>query len=328
MDNYEVTTTVNGSNLNTSVEIKKPTFSVTKVDDGKIPDQGSTEFKFDQVNVIIVSFTGQEGYLVWTEDMLSVSERDALISAIANMGTGQFNENLKSGKKVFFSTREIITNGFDYRGHISVNNDGTLSFESNNQWNMIWAGNYTKQKGVNVEIEVLNSYEPEKVIIDLQKYGSDYTKQHEGAEFNLFEGTFEKGKLAWSNEPIGGYDNISVTETNNQELTLKPGYYMLRETKSPIGFAILDEAIYFNVDNGIVKLINQNGEEIENSDELMWELDSNSNSIVLKIKNNPLYELPSAGGPGIFLYMIGGTLLLMAGSLMIYINRRKGVLRK
>ena len=45
-------------------------------------------------------------------------------------------------------------------------------------------------------------------------------------------------------------------------------------------------------------------------------------------KNEALYSLPSAGGPGIFLYMIGGTLLLIAGSLMIYINRRKGVLEK
>lgn len=48
----------------------------------------------------------------------------------------------------------------------------------------------------------------------------------------------------------------------------------------------------------------------------------------LTVENTQLYELPSSGGPGIFLHMIGGILLLMAGSLMIYMKRRKGVLKE
>lgn len=44
----------------------------------------------------------------------------------------------------------------------------------------------------------------------------------------------------------------------------------------------------------------------------------------LTVENTQLYELPSSGGPGIFLHMIGGILLLTAGSLMIYMKRRKG----
>ena len=90
----------------------------------------------------------------------------------------------------------------------------------------------------------------------------------------------------------------------------------------------MDEAIYFQIDKGKVKLITQNGSEITDNETEMWKLEVENGTVVLKIKNKALYELPSAGGYGIFLYMIGGTLLLMAGSLMIYINRRRGVLRR
>ena len=39
------------------------------------------------------------------------------------------------------------------------------------------------------------------------------------------------------------------------------------------------------------------------------------------------YELPSTGGPGIFVYTIGGTLLLMAAVLLIYKMKREEVLK-
>lgn len=333
LNNYKVTTTVNGDELNTSVEIKKPTFNVTQVGDGdgKIPQQGTSEFVFNDLNVIVISFKGNNaGYLVWTEDTLSVSERKELIKSIAKEGTDQFDETtLVPGNKVFFSTRDIITAGFDYRGHLSVNKDGKLNFEATKQWDMIWAGRYTKQKGVNAEIEVLNSYEPEEVIIDLQKYGSEYVTQREGAEFSLFAGTYDNENLTWSQNPVKGYENFKVSATETDELKLKPGYYMLKETKAPSGFVMLNEAICFKVDSGEVRLIDQNGKEIQNSENLMWKLQTGENdTFILKIKNNALYNLPSSGGPGIYWYTIGGMLLMMAGSLILYKNKRREVLER
>ena len=45
-------------------------------------------------------------------------------------------------------------------------------------------------------------------------------------------------------------------------------------------------------------------------------------------KNKPLYNLPSAGGSGIFWYLISGTAFLMAASLILYRMKRKEVLGK
>ena len=44
------------------------------------------------------------------------------------------------------------------------------------------------------------------------------------------------------------------------------------------------------------------------------------------LENEALYELPSAGGPGVYMYIISGILLMSAGVLMIYKNKRKEVL--
>ena len=136
-------------------------------------------------------------------------------------------------------------------------------------------------------------------------------------------------KISWSDTAMTEYDNITVENTDgeNELTTLTSGYYMLKEVTAPVGYELLDEAIYFQIDKGTVKLIEQNGSEIDDNEKEMWKLEVENGTVVFKIKNKALYELPSAGGSGIFLYMIGGMLLLMAGSLMIYINRRRGVLR-
>ena len=47
----------------------------------------------------------------------------------------------------------------------------------------------------------------------------------------------------------------------------------------------------------------------------------------IKIKNNTLYDLPQAGGTGIYLYMLGGVALMMAGTLLVYKKRKEEVLR-
>ena len=44
------------------------------------------------------------------------------------------------------------------------------------------------------------------------------------------------------------------------------------------------------------------------------------------ITNHKTYELPNAGGRGIYWYSIGGTLLMLAGALILYRNKRKEVL--
>ena len=105
-----------------------------------------------------------------------------------------------------------------------------------------------------------------------------------------------------------------------EQSAIAPGIYQLVETAAPNGYTLSTETWTITVgQNGA--LVSVQGIEAENKSE-------ENNKTICYFDNTPLYELPSAGGPGIFLYMIGGTLLLIAGSLMIYINRRKGVLEK
>ena len=50
--------------------------------------------------------------------------------------------------------------------------------------------------------------------------------------------------------------------------------------------------------------------------------------LVFQYENTALYDLPEAGGSGIYWYMLGGVLLMMAGSLLVYKKRRGEVLRR
>ena len=137
----------------------------------------------------------------------------------------------------------------------------------------------------------------------------------------------ETGKIRWETSPLDDYDSVkAISETN--ELSLEPGYYKLVETQAPGGFMLLSEPIFFKVDTTGVTLIQENGDQYGDGEAPeMWSVDTSGNRIQLIIKNEAIYNLPSAGGPGIYLYMLGGALLLMTGALMVYNERKKEVSR-
>ena len=159
--------------------------------------------------------------------------------------------------------------------------------------------------------------------LDLKKISANSETPISGAKFKL-------SKLNSGNWEVI-QPNIDINNEENTPYELKglvPGIiYKLEEIEAPDAYALLGEPIYFKVEGNTVQLCDEDGEAFDSAEiPNMWYL--SKDGLVLTIKNNPAYDLPSAGGPGIFLYMIGGTLLLMAGSLMIYINRRRGVLKK
>ena len=91
---------------------------------------------------------------------------------------------------------------------------------------------------------------------------------------------------------------------------LKPGSYTITELKSPAGHSLLKEPVSFTVKgDGSV----ESGNAMADAEEF-----------TLKIKNEELYELPKAGGVGTFVYTIGGTLLMMAGTLILYKKKMRG----
>lgn len=88
--------------------------------------------------------------------------------------------------------------------------------------------------------------------------------------------------------------------------------YKLAELVSPAGYA-LNNQIWTIRSDGKTCSINGNTTDV---------------ALNAAYENTPVYALPSTGGPGIFLYMIGGMLLMGAAAWMLYKNKSREVLKR
>ncbi len=159
----------------------------------------------------------------------------------------------------------------------------------------------------------------------IQKVSStDKATPLEGAEFVLKENgkTVYYGKSATNGYILWWKNQGDVGDSSKVVPYVDDGTYTLEETKAPNGYKKNEMTWTISIENLKIKYIkDSSGKEIGAKPPISRASETAS---VYLYENTPLYSLPSAGGPGIFLYMIGGTLLLIAGSLMIYINRRRG----
>lgn len=279
--------------------------------------------------LIVGKFADEEQYLVWTKDTLSLGERNGILNSIKSKDNSFNSASIENS--VFFSGEEMLKEGIAYQGIISYytpDGQATIKLYSPEKWDAVAYGTYTESSGSrDAEIEVINKYVTEEIVIDLKKYGTGYEAgEKDGAIFKLSRKTVEGGSSNWI--PVENYQEITVSKEYFNELKLPAGIYKLEEVQAPAGYRLLDEGIYFKVEGTTVTLVKENGDAYGPGDELptMWEIDAN-NGIVLKIKNDVLYDLPEAGGPGIHLYMLGGTMLMMAGALLVYKKRKEEVLR-
>ena len=329
IDGYIVSTKVNGGE--TTGEVTKVTTqdaeyifdTMERIDTGH-----SLTIDFNDYEFIAGSLTNQQ-FFVWTADTLSLAERKGIVDSIQREAGGTFNK-ITIENTSFFSTIEKIEEGIDFFGHISVS-DGKVIFEYESLWNKVCVGTYSKKDTTNAEIEITNSYTENPIKIDLQKYGTSLSgNQLDGAKFSLYKGSYNptggidgSGIVNWENTPITGYDKFEVTSTNLSELNLLSGYYKLVEETAPAGYQKLGVNIFFKIENRMVTLIDVTGTPIDEKQD-MYEIEGQKGNQVIKVKNDTLYELPEAGGSGIFWYTAGGTLLMcLAGLLALYKNKRK-----
>ena len=143
----------------------------------------------------------------------------------------------------------------------------------------------------------------------------------EGAEFELlknntivYTGTSnEDGKIIWKKG-----------ETNAKNL--KPGEYVLRETKAPVGYVRSEETWSLSITKGgsLVSYTSGKTDSTINTSTIT----GSDSTLHLYFKNETAYALPSAGGTGIYLYMIGGMLLMFAAVWILYKSKCKEVLEK
>ena len=135
-----------------------------------------------------------------------------------------------------------------------------------------------------------------------------------GAEFTLLDNNGNKVTIGTNTN--GTYISDESGLVLDGDITC--GTYTLTEVKAPSGYTKLADPITVTVnDNGITVSENTN-----------VKIKKQNNTYIITVANNLLYELPHTGGPGIFLYMIGGMLLMGGAAWILYKNKRREVLKR
>lgn len=120
--------------------------------------------------------------------------------------------------------------------------------------------------------------------------------------------------------------NAETCADTDQVTTLPKGTYTMEEKTAPAGYVRSAETWEVKImRNGTLKSITSvNGTSIKTVSGVV-----NGKDVVYYLyQNEAVYELPSNGGTGIFLYMIGGMLLMGAAAWILYKNKRREVLKR
>lgn len=180
-------------------------------------------------------------------------------------------------------------------------------------------------------------------------FGIDVTKDFEGTApadvsavtFKLYSGTtgnetyytFTEAAVGSYHTPVEVTDEANATELkldSNKEISLKgleEGTYYLVETATVGGYNLLKAPVEITIDavddgvNGYVKDTENTG-----GPDYMGTLTAASNidgKISLTVVNTKGFELPSTGGAGIWMFVIGGVVVIAAGCAYFLMPRKK-----
>lgn len=338
-DGYDVTVTVNGQQVTDSNDFSVSTkqASIKEYKQSRNTTMCSPKtFSIDKVNLIVAKLTANEGYFVWTNTPVSISERKAIVKLISDKTNGiRFSPEAELKKCYFYSGNGIKDTLVFRNGEIKYDGRDKLTFDASKQWSMFAAGTYTFTETQNAEIQITNTYLEQTADLDLIKTSVSGTK-FDGAEFKLYkkndEEAYELQKFEYTDKSGKNQtrETIQVINTEGSEAELKnlqSGQYYLEEVKAPTACMLLADKIYFKQEKGVIILTDKNGKALS-SEHTMWTLSNTAGKYTLTVQNEILYSLPSAGGTGIYLYMIGGMLLMFAAVWILYKNKCKEVLEK
>lgn len=115
---------------------------------------------------------------------------------------------------------------------------------------------------------------------------------------------------------------VEVDITNVPPVTeLERGIYTLTELKTKDGYTLSDEIWTIEIsETGKLKSIISSDNP---STELTGITEEGQTTVYFYYYNDVLYDLPSAGGPGIYWYTFSGTLLMAGAALIVYRQKRK-----
>lgn len=157
--------------------------------------------------------------------------------------------------------------------------------------------------------------------------GAKFVLTKDGEEIPSYYGmSLDYGRVVWwKNEQDLG-------DISKMEKYIPDGIYILKETEAPKGYEKNDVTWTITInDLEFATIIDSNGNTINPYDP-MEDVPSTRGAVrenIYLYENTPItYNLPSAGGSGIFWYLISGTAFMMAASLILYRMKRKEVLGK
>ena len=143
----------------------------------------------------------------------------------------------------------------------------------------------------------------------------------DGARFELAS-TKQDGKTYYGKSGADGiikwYENEDCTGNEVSGTELTPDTYTLSESVAPTGYVLSEEEWTVEVTaNGVKTVTSDDSVGIETA------TDSSTGMVTFYFTNEVLYDLPSAGGPGIYWYTLSGTLLMAGAALIVYREKRK-----
>lgn len=183
----------------------------------------------------------------------------------------------------------------------------------------------------NLQINYKNESRPDWAIVKWNK--KNHSQLLTGARFELYKvikGEAEANasyRAESQNGIINSWVDVTTEESINNKL-LPVGIYLLKEAEAPDGYRKSEvEWLITVTETGVTVTADENPVSGP-TDEEKEELGLDDDVIYFAFDNEMAYDLPSTGGPGIYWYMLGGVLLMMAGSLLVYKKRRGEVLRR
>lgn len=248
---------------------------------------------------------------------------------LQNLSRG--NYKIEESKATGYGVKEIIlTNKVDEMGSpttyetdckSTLDSPKSVEFvlgKDKNDFNVIQNGEYI-ENGVFGGVLFTN----EKTISDwgiVKRSATNHDDFLAGAEFQLFND--QKTYYGKSNEN-GLVEWFAKDDFSGEKVEkLEKGSYTLKEIKAPVAYALSDKKwkVEITHDGDLKSITDENGASVD----VTMETDG---TYIYYFDNVMAYELPSTGGSGIFVYTIGGTLLLMAAALLIYKMKREEVLK-
>lgn len=146
-----------------------------------------------------------------------------------------------------------------------------------------------------------------------------------GAEFTLTQGGSNPVYTGTSAENTGLITWKDTAGADVNITTIDDGTYTLTEKEAPTGYQPGGNWT-ITIANGVPTSITKTNSDgtTDNSEKGEYK----DGILTFYYKNTALYALPSSGGSGIYWYLFGGILLMMAASLIVYKNKRGEVLER